>query len=163
MPFLKDAFRSYAIATGGVLDPVTGLLKITPGQFSNLRSLFFRVEFQNYEFTPNAQIWPRQFNNLIGGSAGGIYLIVADVSNVLYTPETSDLIMEFVWQIGTPSGQGLDFINGYVFQYVSGLVFTSSILTVASTAYSERYYVVCDTTNHRVGFAKTNFTSATSN
>ena len=45
-----------------------------------------------FEFTPNAQIWPRSLNTVIGGTAGSIYLIVAD--------------------LGRDSGSGLDFING---------------------------------------------------
>ena len=76
-----------------------------------------------YEFTANAQIWPRALNSVIGGKDDAIYLIVAD--------------------IGTPSGQGLDFINGFGFL--------------------ERFYSVFDTTNKRVGLATTPFTQATSN
>jgi hypothetical protein len=48
-----------------------------------------------YEFTANAQIWPRSLNTEIGGTNRSIYLVVAD--------------------IGANSGSGLDFINGYVF------------------------------------------------
>lgn len=73
--------------------------------------------------TPNAQIWPRALNSDIGGSAGNIYLIVGD--------------------LGTPSGQGLDFINGLTFL--------------------ERFYSVYDTANQRVGFATTPFTTSTVN
>ena len=76
-----------------------------------------------YEFTANAQIWPRALNSVIGGKDDAIYLIVAD--------------------IGTPSGQGLDFINGY--------------------AFLERFYTVYDTTNSRFGIATTPFTKATTN
>jgi hypothetical protein len=73
--------------------------------------------------TPNAQIWPRSLNSAIGGSADKIYLIVGD--------------------IGSNSGSGLDFINGYGFL--------------------ERFYSVYDTTNNRVGFATTPFTDANTN
>jgi len=45
-----------------------------------------------YTLTANAQLFPRSFN---GGTANNIYLTVAN--------------------LGTPSGQGLDFINGYAF------------------------------------------------
>jgi len=45
--------------------------------------------------TPNAQIWPRALNADMGGSAEGIYLIVADMNST--------------------SGEGLDFINGVTF------------------------------------------------
>jgi cathepsin E len=48
-----------------------------------------------FEFTANAQIWPRAINTLIGGTADGIYLIVTD--------------------IGSKKGSGLDFILGQTF------------------------------------------------
>lgn len=44
-----------------------------------------------FEFTPNAQIWPRAQNSELGGEAGKIYLITAD--------------------LGNNSGTGLDFIS----------------------------------------------------
>ena len=50
---------------------------------------------ERFELSPNAQIWPRALNTAIGGTTDGIYLIVSD--------------------LGTPSGQGLDFINGQSF------------------------------------------------
>lgn len=47
-----------------------------------------------FEFTPDAQRWPRALNTAVGGKPDGIYLIVGD--------------------IGFPSGSGLDFILGQV-------------------------------------------------
>jgi len=99
------------------------LLRITSTQFNNLQSLFFTTGGRTFELTANAQIWPRALNTLIGGTSTRIYLIVGD--------------------LGSPSGQGLDFINGYTFL--------------------ERFYSVFDTTNNRVGFATTPFTTATTN
>ena len=64
-----------------------------------------------------------QLNTAIGGDANGVYLIVAD--------------------IGSNSGEGLDFINGQTFL--------------------ERFYAVFDTANSRVGIANTPFTDATTN
>ena len=118
-----DAFNKYTSATGAVLDNATGLLIITPTQYNNLQSLFFIAGGTPFELTANAQIWPRALNTLIGGSASGIYLIVSD--------------------LGTPSGSGLDFINGQTFL--------------------ERFYSVYDTTNKRVGLAYTLSTYSTSN
>ncbi|KZP03468.1 aspartic peptidase A1 [Athelia psychrophila] len=118
-----DAFKAYASATGGVFDQTTGLLQLTPDQYGNLQSLFFRIGDSTFELTANAQIFPRSLNSVYGGSADGIYLIAAD--------------------IGTSSGSGLDFINGYTFL--------------------ERFYSVYDTGNQRVGLATTPFTTATSN
>lgn len=77
----------------------------------------------DYTLTPNAQIWPRSLNTNIGGTAGSIYLIVSD--------------------LGSNSGGGLDFINGF--------------------AFLQRFYSVFDTTNRRVGFATTPYTTSTAN
>ncbi|KAJ8474352.1 hypothetical protein ONZ51_g7276 [Trametes cubensis] len=118
-----DALQRYQRATGAVLDQTTGLLRLTTAQFSELQSLFFTINGVSFEFTANAQIWPRALNSAIGGDANSIYLIVGD--------------------IGTDSGQGLDFINGQTFL--------------------ERFYAVFDSANSRVGIAKTKFTTSTIN
>jgi cathepsin E len=83
----------------------------------------FAISQTTFGLTPNAQIWPRSLNTAIGGNANSIYLVVNN--------------------IGTATGQGLDFIDGYTFL--------------------ERFYSVFDTTNKRVGLATTPFTTATSN
>ena len=64
-----------------------------------------------------------QLNSAIGGDADSVFLIVND--------------------IGSISGEGLDFINGMTFL--------------------ERFYYVFDIANSRVGFATTPFTDATTN
>ncbi|KDQ62988.1 hypothetical protein JAAARDRAFT_28980 [Jaapia argillacea MUCL 33604] len=120
----SDAFDRYMEATGGVEDASTGLLRITSAQYANLQSLYFKVGGVSYELTPNAQIWPRSLNGDIGGTASGIYLIVAN--------------------IGSPSGEGLDFVNGFTFL--------------------ERFYSVYDSgSGGRVGLAATPFTHAATN
>ncbi|KAG1884800.1 hypothetical protein F4604DRAFT_1901266 [Suillus subluteus] len=101
----------------------TGLLMITSDQYANLQALNFNIGGTSYGLTPNGQIWPRSLNSDIGGSSNNIYLVVND--------------------IGSNSGTGLDFINGYSFL--------------------QRFYSVFDTTNHQVGFATTSSTSAVSN
>ncbi|KAG2367591.1 aspartic peptidase domain-containing protein [Suillus spraguei] len=116
----SDAFSTYQSATGATEDESTGLLRITSTQYSALKNLDFHVGINTYVLTPNGQIWPRALNTYIGGSASYIYLVVNS--------------------IGTPSGQGLDFINGYTFL--------------------ERFYSVFDTTNSRIGFARTAYTTA---
>lgn len=119
----SDAFATYQNLTGGVPDSATGLLRLTPDQFSNLQSLFFHIGDNTFEFTPNAQIFPRALNTAIGGSPDFVYLVVND--------------------LGTLSGEGLDFIDGMTFL--------------------ERFYYVFDIANSRVGFATTPFTDATTN
>lgn len=64
-----------------------------------------------------------QLNTAIGGEANTIYLITND--------------------IGTPTGEGLDFINGMV--------------------WLERFYFVYDVAASEVGFSTTSFTTATTN
>jgi len=118
-----NGFNKYKSATGGVIDNTTGLLRLTTAQFNKLQSLFFVTSGGTFELTANAQLWPRNLNADIGGTAGTIYLIVAD--------------------LGSNSGEGLDFINGF--------------------AFLERFYSVFDTANNRVGFATTSFTKATTN
>ncbi|TFY71569.1 hypothetical protein EVG20_g1455 [Dentipellis fragilis] len=118
-----DAFQEYQRATGAKLDQSTGLLTVTESQFNNLQSLFFNVGGVSYELTPNAQIWPRSLNSTLGGNENDIYLVVSD--------------------LGSQSGQGLDFINGFTFL--------------------QRFYSVFDTTNSQVGLATTPFTDATTN
>jgi len=118
-----DAYQTYMKKTGAVLDGPTGLLRINNNQFKNLKSLYFNTGGVSYELTPNAQIWPRAMNKVIGGVSENVYLIVNN--------------------IGTESGQGLDFINGY--------------------AFLQRYYSVYDADKQQVGFATTPFTYAKSN
>ncbi|KAG1799132.1 aspartic peptidase domain-containing protein [Suillus subaureus] len=118
-----DAYNKYKSETGATVDGATGLLLVSSTQYSALKNLNFNIGSNTLSLTPNAQIWPRSLNTKIGGSSKAIYLIVAD--------------------IGTPSGSGFDFVNGYTFL--------------------ERFYSVFDTTNSRVGFAKTSYTDATTN
>ncbi|EKM61624.1 uncharacterized protein PHACADRAFT_112385 [Phanerochaete carnosa HHB-10118-sp] len=118
-----DAFKSYQAATGAVLDKNSGLLRITSSQYQSLQSLNFNIGGVTYELSPNAQIWPRSLNTAIGGSSGDIYLIVSD--------------------LGSNSGEGLDFVNGQT--------------------WLERFYSVYDTDNQQLGLATTPYTDATIN
>ncbi|KAG2117533.1 aspartic peptidase domain-containing protein [Suillus cothurnatus] len=118
-----NTFSLCQSATGSVLDNTTGLLRITSTQYSALENLNFNVGSNTYTLTPNGQIWPHALNTYIGGSISYIYLIVNS--------------------IGTPSGEGLDFINGYTFL--------------------ERFYTMLDTTNSQISFATTAYTNATTN
>jgi cathepsin E len=118
-----NAFSEYEKLTGGKLDRTTGLLTVTSAQFTALKTLDFNIGGVTFGLTANGQIWPRALNADIGGVAGKIYLIVNS--------------------IGTPSGEGLDFIDGQCFL--------------------ERFYAVFDTGNQRVGLATTSFTTATTN
>jgi len=118
-----DAFQAYQKATGATLDSATGLLTVTEAQFEKMESLNFQIGDTTFELTANAQIWPRALNSTLGAPEGGIYLIVADM--------------------GSMSGTGLDFINGFGFL--------------------QRFYSVYDTAGSRLGLATTEYTTATTN
>ncbi|OJT12452.1 Polyporopepsin [Trametes pubescens] len=91
----SDALQAYTAANGAVFDDDVGLYRLTPAQFADLKSLFFNIHGVVFEFTANAQIWPRALNGAIGGSPDFVYLIVGD--------------------IGSQSGSGLDVVNGMAF------------------------------------------------
>ncbi|KAF8577516.1 aspartic proteinase [Ramaria rubella] len=117
----SDAFEAYQQATGATVDQATGLLTIESAD--SLQSLFFNVGNTTFEFTANAQIWPQALNAQLGDANDTIYLVVNN--------------------IGTPTGSGVDFINGF--------------------AFLQRFYAVFDTDNSQVGFATTNHTQDTTN
>ncbi|KAJ3533256.1 hypothetical protein NM688_g7307 [Phlebia brevispora] len=111
----SDAYSRYQNATGATLDETTGWLTVTEEQYNNLADLVFTIGGTQFSLTPNAQIWPRALNTAVGLDANQIYLVAQDV--------------------GSPTGSGLDFVDGQVFL--------------------ERFYSVFDTANTRVGFADT--------
>jgi len=114
-----EAFQAYQKATGATQDQTTGLLTITQRQYNKLKSLYFNIGGVTYEFTPNAQIWPRALNSTLGGDEGQIYLIVSD--------------------LGSSFGTGLDFINGFGWLQRFYTVFdtANTQLGVATTAYTD--------------------------
>ncbi|KAK7028832.1 hypothetical protein VNI00_014845 [Paramarasmius palmivorus] len=91
----SDCFDKYMKMTGAIMDNTTGLLTVTEEQFKNMKAMMFCFGDMCCELTPNAQIWPRAMNTMLGGQADKIYLVFADM--------------------GQPSGTGLDFINGFTF------------------------------------------------
>ncbi|KZT04938.1 aspartic peptidase A1 [Laetiporus sulphureus 93-53] len=118
-----DAFNEYKSLTGAEMDNNVEMLKITREQYSQLKSMYFNINGIKYEFTRDAQIWPRSLNSEIGGDADVIYLVVSDN--------------------GSPSGSGIDFINGMT--------------------WLQRFYMVYDIGNSRVGIATTRHTNDTVN
>ena len=141
-----DAFQAYQSATGATMDSATGLLTVTQAQFDALQSLFFTIGGTTFELTANAQIWPRAQNAAIGGEDGKIYLVAAD--------------------LGTSSGQGLDFISKW--QHVerrgdSKVWMLMGLFFVDGFVFLQRFYSVYDTGNSQVGLATTQFTDAETN
>ncbi|KAF8642068.1 hypothetical protein AX16_009684 [Volvariella volvacea WC 439] len=90
----SDAFEAYMNVTGAKFDFYTGLLRITPEQYKDLKSLYFHINGATFEMTPNAQIWPRRLNKLIGGSPDSVYLVIGDLGS------------------GSVDGGSIGFING---------------------------------------------------
>jgi len=112
----SDAFQKYQQAIpGSQVDQTSGLLEIPASSINSMQSLVFTIGGTEFEFTAQDQLLDQSLNTQFGGQAGAYYSIVSN--------------------LGSPSGQGLDFINGYFFL--------------------ERFYSVYDTTNSRVGFATT--------
>jgi len=66
-----------------------------------------------FEFTANAQIWPRSLNSDIGGDNKTTYLIIADS--------------------GSPSGNGFDFVFGFTVKSLPCCVVLTIILFVFLT------------------------------
>ncbi|KAI0323807.1 aspartic proteinase from Irpex Lacteus [Cubamyces sp. BRFM 1775] len=90
-----DALKIYVALLGAELDEATTLYRITPETFETLQSLFFTIGGTVFEFTANAQIWPRNLNTMIGGTDDFVYLIVND--------------------LGRESGSGMDIVCGMMF------------------------------------------------
>ncbi|KAF7325622.1 Peptidase A1 domain-containing protein [Mycena kentingensis (nom. inval.)] len=89
-----ESFKKYQAATGAQMDETTGLLTVTDEQYDCMKSMFFNIGGVQYEFTKNAQLWPRCINTMLGGDEGKKYLVFADMGDVKV-------------------GDGLCFINGY--------------------------------------------------
>ncbi|KAG2362776.1 family A1 protease [Suillus spraguei] len=115
----SDAYEKYKDLTGGTVNPANDLLQISHDQYAALSDLNFHIGEKTYSLTRNAQIWPRFLNHVMIGDADDIFLIVRN--------------------IGTPTGAGVNFVNGYVF--------------------FQRFYTVFDSGRRRVGFASHMFTS----
>ncbi|KAI0816817.1 aspartic peptidase A1 [Trametes gibbosa] len=135
----SDTFQRYMHVTGAMLNYTTGLLRITPAELARLQILFFhingvstrrlRVCTQRPDL-PNTspQSYPmrlliRALNAAVGGDPNIIYLVVGD--------------------IGTPSGDGFDFMEG--------------------KTWLEHFYTVFDTNNRRFGIVNTPSTASTIN
>jgi len=114
-----EAFQAYEKATGATMDQTTGLLTLPASDFAKLQDLNFSIGDTVFTLTPDAQVWPVALNAELGGQPDKIYLVTSD--------------------LGSSLGQGLDFINGFVFL--------------------QRFYSVFDTTNAQVGLANTDFTT----
>ncbi|KAL5514599.1 hypothetical protein ACEPAG_1915 [Sanghuangporus baumii] len=119
----SNAFDAYVTQTGATEDGTTGLLSITPENYDNLQSLYFHISGRTFEFTRNAQTFPRVLNSAIGGSAGVIYLVIGN--------------------LGQAGGSGLDFINGMSFleRFYSVFDSTNNQVGLATTTHT------FDTTN----------------
>ncbi|KAK0462105.1 acid protease [Desarmillaria tabescens] len=115
----SGAYKKYMEATGAKMDESTGLLCVTKEQFGKMENLCFKIGSTTFEMTPNAQIWPRSMNAMMGGKADGIYLVVADM--------------------GDMGGSGLEFIDGFAFLQRFYCVYdtTNSRVGLANTPHTQ--------------------------
>ncbi|KIJ65377.1 hypothetical protein HYDPIDRAFT_110424 [Hydnomerulius pinastri MD-312] len=117
-----DFFAVYVGAIPGAkLDENTGLIEIPKSSIASMKSLDFSIGGTVFSMDVAAQLIPTDQNTAWGGVASKQYGVVAN--------------------LGSNSGEGLDFIIGQKFM--------------------ERYYAVFDTDSNRVGFAQTNNTYTT--
>ncbi|KAG2067645.1 aspartic protease [Suillus decipiens] len=121
--FAFDAYERYRAATGGILNQANGLLQISLLQYDRLYELRFHIAARPFRLVPNAQIWPRSLNYRVNGGNDDIFLIVK--------------------ALATPTGSGIDFVNGYPFL--------------------QRFYAVFDSDRGRLGFARTLYTDDETN
>lgn len=89
-----ESFEKYQQLTGAVLDDVTGLLRVD--SFDSLQSLFFNIGGTEFEFIPDAQVFPPQLNVLFGGDPDAFYIIIGNLGDFAFTQ----------------TGPGM-FVNGY--------------------------------------------------
>ncbi|EIM92896.1 aspartic peptidase A1 [Stereum hirsutum FP-91666 SS1] len=142
------AGTSILSTTAGIVDTGTTLVLIASDAFARYQAATGAVMDAN---TGLLRLTTAQFANLqtlnfrINGATFGL------TPNAQIWPRalnsaiggTANNVYLIVGNIGTRTGAGLDFINGMTFL--------------------ERFYSVFDTTNRRVGFATTPFTTATTN
>ncbi|KAJ7822002.1 family A1 protease, partial [Mycena olivaceomarginata] len=111
-----DAWIRYIQATGATFDFNTGLLTVP--SMNNLQNLVLVLGGEQFPLTPNAQIWPRALNSVIGGNPNQIYLVISGLA--------------------TPSGQGLDFILGMAFlqRYYTVYFYELEMFKLTSTPFT---------------------------
>ncbi|KII86390.1 hypothetical protein PLICRDRAFT_114346 [Plicaturopsis crispa FD-325 SS-3] len=111
-----DWFSKYVAAISGAkLDDSTGLLVIPTASVADIKPFNFTIGGAVYSLDADAQLVPESENTAWGGKSGVRY--------------------GYFGNMGSNSGEGLDFIIGQKFM--------------------ERYYAVFDSKNKRVGFAQT--------
>jgi cathepsin E len=97
-----------------------------------LQSLFYQIGDVTYEFTAQAQQWPRSLNYVFGGDPDSTYLIVAD--------------------LGRNSGRGFD-CGCLTLPLGDVLLMPRRFLVINGLTWLQHFYSVLDTDNKRVGIA----------
>ncbi|CAE7186075.1 unnamed protein product [Rhizoctonia solani] len=93
----RQAFDDYARSIpGSQTDASTGLLEIPENSIIYMRPLSFVIDGKPYEFTSQAQLWPRELNRLIGGKENIYYSVIN-------------------WLNEDSAAMGLNFVGGYAF------------------------------------------------
>ncbi|CAE6472401.1 unnamed protein product [Rhizoctonia solani] len=99
MIYITDkAFQKYSESIpGSKIDPSTELLEIPQESIDKMKSLFFYINGISYELTPSAQIWPREFNGLMGGRKENAYYSVVNSLGNNGGDNTFNFIMGYVF------------------------------------------------------------------
>lgn len=90
------AFESYKNVTKAEIDEDTKLLYLPNDKISNLQTMHFQMGDINFEYPPDAQIFPKKYNTDIKGKPDRTYLIVQSL------PDDAE-------------DKGIGFVNGYSF------------------------------------------------
>ncbi|CAE6484320.1 unnamed protein product [Rhizoctonia solani] len=112
------AFKAYSESLpGSKIAQSTKLLEIPKDSVGKMKSLFFVINGISYEFTPNAQLWPRALNTALGGRADAYYSVISALSDF-------------------EADMGSNFINGYVFleRFYTAYDASKSMIGFATTA-----------------------------
>lgn len=139
----SGAFETYRTATGATLDPHTGLLSITKDQFKNLESLFFTINGV-CEYVH----WCGATNDVRPPCIQVTYELTANAQ---------------IWPRAFNSAIGGEEDNVYLVVGDSGFHLGKGCDVIIGYTFLQRFYTEFDTTNHRVGFATTQFTHAMTN
>ncbi|CAE6458311.1 unnamed protein product [Rhizoctonia solani] len=95
-----QAFETYSKSLPGskIDESRSKLLEIPQASLSKMKSLSFLINGVSYELTPNAQLWPKRLNTLVGGAPDRYYSVVQNVGTLkLRSPVKLDFIMGYVF------------------------------------------------------------------
>ncbi|KEP52685.1 eukaryotic aspartyl protease [Rhizoctonia solani 123E] len=119
-----QAFQAYSKSLpGSKINQSNKLLEIPRESLDKMKSPFFIIGGVSYEFTPNAQLWPRKFNYLMHGEVGRYYSVINTLSTF------SDI-------------EGVGLIAGYFFMQRFYTAFDASSFKIGFATTRSTYAIV---------------------